>query len=312
MKTLQDFNERFGTEKQCLAYLYRLRWPDGYRCPQCYHSEAWQIKEWKYKCRKCGYQSTVTAGTIFQDSHLPIALWFKAIWYVCSQTGGANALDLQKQLNLGSYRTAWTMLLKIRKLMADNEPSKLRGKVAVDACRIYKTHGAKHIDVFLAAEICTDGKIGNICMDIDYDYSRKNFCAFLHNHIKVGSTIISVYHFSKWDPILTDSVFLDYPISITEEYKFLKMHRTKDNERYLIPVAHSIMKWLDNRGLLNNQPVRSSREHLQSYLAESCYKFNRRNQTVTEMFEELLYRAVRTEPLTYNNIVTEKEVPGRA
>lgn len=309
MKVLYDFEEQFGTEKQCLDYLYSLRWPDGYRCPRCYHNEAWQIKEWKYKCRKCGYQATVTAGTFFQDSHLPITLWFKAIWYVCSQTGGANALDLQKQLNIGSYRTAWTMLLKIRRLMADNEPVKLKGRVAVDECRIFKTYGAKQSDVFLAAEIHTNGKIGNICMDIDCDHSNKNFCAFLHKHIKVGSIVISIYHFNEWDHILTCSDFIDYPDCITQEYKFIKMHRAQDNDRYLIPIAHNIMNWLDSRGLLNNQQVRSSKDHLQSYLTECCYKFNRRSKSASEMFNELLYSAVRTDPLTYRNIMMEKETP---
>lgn len=291
MKDMYDFEERYGTEKQCLDYLYTLRWPDGYICPGCSHNEAWQIKEWKYKCRKCGYQSTVTAGTIFQDSHLPITLWFRAIWYVCSQTEGANALDLQKQLNIGSYRTAWTMLLKIRKLMADNEPMKLRGEVAVDTIGIYKNDLKKQSSLFIAAEMCADGTVGHICMDM-----HTNYCNFLNKHIRTASTIVTYLSMDFWD-------------NIPQGYRFRRTEGIQDGRGHLTPITHSIVQWLDEQGMLDNQQMRSSREHLRSYLAECCYKFNRRNQTAKKMFEELLYSAVRTDPLTYRNIVTKKERP---
>ena len=291
MKDLYDFEEWFGTEKQCLDYLYSLRWPDGYRCPRCYHNEAWQIKEWKYKCRKCGYQATVTAGTFFQDSHLPITLWFKAIWYVCSQTGGANALDLQKQLNLGSYRTAWTMLLKIRRLMADNEPVKLKGRVAVDECRIFRTHRAKQSDVFLAAEILPNGMVGSICMVVDSEHSHDILGAFLQDHVKAGSTVIAPFSVNYWN-------------DISKIYKFEKMEKSMVGQRWLTPIAHTIMKSLDNRGVFDNQQLRSSSRHLQSYLTECCYKFNRRDKTAADLFEDILYSAVRTDPLLYIDVIT--------
>ena len=290
MKDLRDFEERFGTEKQCLDYLYSLRWPDGYRCPRCYHNEAWQIKEWKYKCRKCGYQATVTAGTLFQDSHLPIALWFKAIWYVCSQTGGANALDLQKQLNIGSYRTAWTMLLKIRRLMADNEPVKLGGKVAVDNVGIYKNYRKACSNVFIAAELCSNRTVANICME-----KHEDFADFLCTHIRAGSIIISSKSVDFWD-------------DIPKSYKFRKVESIQLAQRQLMPITHDIIQWFDKQGMLDNQQLRSSSKHLQSYLTECCYKFNRRNSTAGEMFDDLLYSAVHTDPLTNKQITTQKQL----
>jgi len=296
MKTLHDFNERFGTEKQCLAYLYRLRWPDGYRCPRCYHNEAWQVKEWKYKCRKCGYQSTVTAGTIFQDSHLPITLWFKAIWYICSQTGGANALDLQKQLNIGSYRTAWMILQKIRKLMADNAPIKLSGRIAVDSYTVHRTRHAKKVRFFIGAELLPDRKVGNICIGFTQDITDKDVLDFCREHIKKESKVVSA-HFPK---------ILEY---YDKSFIYEQMQSKTYNYRVFLPPIFEIVKYLENHQLLRTQQLSSSREHMDYYLAECCYKFNRRNRTTTEMFEEILYSAVRTDPLTNSNVVTEKEKP---
>lgn len=285
MKDLYDFEERFGTEKQCLDYLYSLRWPDGYRCPRCYHNEAWQIKEWKYKCRKCGYQATVTAGTFFQDSHLPIALWFKAIWYVCSQTGGANALDLQKQLNIGSYRTAWTMLLKIRRLMADNSPMKLGGRVAVSAYTVHRTRHAKRIQLFIGAELLPNGEIGNICIDFTNSAAVEDLLAFCREHIKKGSKVVSTH----------------FPANLRyhdKSFVYEEMQSKTYDYRVLLPPIFEIVKYLENHQLLRTQQLSSSREHMKAYLDECCYKFNNRKLTATGMFENILHNAVQTKTIT--------------
>ena len=290
MKELRDFEERFGTEKQCLDYLFSLRWPDGYRCPRCYHNEAWQIKEWKYKCRKCGYQATVTAGTFFQDSHLPITLWFKVIWYVCSQTSGANALDLQKQLNIGSYRTAWTILLKIRKLMAEKPPVKLCHRVAVSAYTVHRTHFAKHIQLFIGAELLQNGEIGNICIDFTNSVSVEDLLAFCRKHIKKGSKVVSTH--SPANLRYHDKSFV-----------YEKMQSKTYDYRVFLPPIFEIVKNLEDRQLLRTQQLSSSREHMKSYLDECCYKFNNRKLTTAEMYEDILYGAVRTLPMTYTRVV---------
>lgn len=290
MKDLYDFEERFGTEKQCLDYLYSLRWPDGYRCPRCYHNEAWQIKEWKYKCRKCGYQATVTAGTLFQGSHLPIALWFKAIWYVCSQTGGANALDLQKQLNIGSYRTAWTMLLKIRRLMADNSPMKLGGRVSVSAYTVHRTRHAKHIQLFIGAELLPNGEIGNICIDFTNSAAVEDLLAFCRKHIKKESKVVSTH----------------FPANLRyhdKSFIYEEMQSKTYDYRVLLPPIFEIVKYLENHQLLRTQQLSSSREHMKSYLDECCYKFNNRNFTFTEMIGNILYCAVHTDAITNTELI---------
>ena len=132
-ETLADFEAKFGTEEQCLRFLTKLRWPDGYRCPRCQHDEAWLLNEKKYKCKKCKYQTTVTAGTLFQDTHLPLTDWFRAVWYVSSNSEKATVAGLQKELGLGSYNSALFILKKIRFANSLCDSLKmLEGEVEVD------------------------------------------------------------------------------------------------------------------------------------------------------------------------------------
>src|SRR5665647_3451540 len=103
-RTLMELERRFATEEACAAYLAGLRWPQGFCCPACGGADAWRTNRGLWSCRGCGRQTSVTAGTIFGDSNLPLRLWFRAIWLVVTQKDGASALGLQRVLGLGSYR----------------------------------------------------------------------------------------------------------------------------------------------------------------------------------------------------------------
>lgn len=84
-KTLMEFENRFSNEESCRDYIFQLRWPDGFRCPNCSHEKTWPIEEILFQCAKCGYRTSVTAGTIFQDTKKSLRLWFHAIWHMTSQ-----------------------------------------------------------------------------------------------------------------------------------------------------------------------------------------------------------------------------------
>src|SRR5713226_4924508 len=103
-KTLLELERRFGCEDACAEYLAALRWPGGWVCPRC-------------------------AGTVFQDSHLPLTIWFRAMWQITSQKNGISALGLQRVLGLGSYKTAWAMLHKLRRAMIRPGRERLQGIV---------------------------------------------------------------------------------------------------------------------------------------------------------------------------------------
>jgi hypothetical protein len=129
---MMELEWRFSTEQACREYLFALRWPEGFACPRCGDKSAWPMKRRLWLCRGCRAQVSVTAGTVFQDSHLPLTIWFRAMWYVASQKTGVSALGLQRVLGLGNYRSAWAMLHKLRGAMVRPGRDRLRGRVEVD------------------------------------------------------------------------------------------------------------------------------------------------------------------------------------
>jgi hypothetical protein len=116
-RTLMELERRFSTAEACREYLFSLRWPEGFVCPRCDGRTVWRMSRGLWLCGGCRHQASVTAGTIFQDSHLPLTTWFRAMWYVTSQKNAASALGLQRVLGLGSYKTAWALLHKLRRAM---------------------------------------------------------------------------------------------------------------------------------------------------------------------------------------------------
>lgn len=108
--TLAQFDRWFATEDACRKYLAKLRWPEGFCCPDCKSAEAWLTERALMHCQGCGRQVSVTAGTVFHGTRSSLRVWFQAMWWVTAQKNGASALGLQRILGLGSYETAWTWL----------------------------------------------------------------------------------------------------------------------------------------------------------------------------------------------------------
>ena len=127
-KDLREFDARFGTETACRNYLSNLRWPEGFVCPHCAAKQAWVVREILWQCAQCGRQTSVTAGTIFQDTRTPLRVWFQAMWWLTTQKNGASALGLQRVLGLKHYQTAWTWLHKLRAAMVRPGRDLLRRK----------------------------------------------------------------------------------------------------------------------------------------------------------------------------------------
>ena len=131
-RNLAEFEARFANEQACRDYLCQLRWPEGFRCPRCGHDKAWAVRTALLECASCGHQASATAGTIFQDTRKPLQSWFRAMWWLTSQKNGVSALGLQRVLGLGSYKTAWTWLHKLRRAMVRPGRDRLCGRVEVD------------------------------------------------------------------------------------------------------------------------------------------------------------------------------------
>src|SRR5512134_3002015 len=130
---LPSFLKRFGTDEQCRAYLFRVRWPDGFRCSACGHDRAFAPKaRLSDECAACGKQHSLLAGTIFEQTKTGLARWFLAIFLVTSSKGGISAMELKRQMGFGSYQTAWTWLHKIRKAMVAPGRQPLAARVEAD------------------------------------------------------------------------------------------------------------------------------------------------------------------------------------
>src|SRR6516165_6650123 len=131
-RNLTELEANFSTDAACRAYLARLRWPDGFRCPRCGGNKSWPVRGVLLECGRCGWQTSVTAGTIFQKTRTPLPVWFRAMWWVTTQKNGASALGLQRVLGLKKYETAWTMLHKLRRAMVRPGRDLLTGRIEVD------------------------------------------------------------------------------------------------------------------------------------------------------------------------------------
>ena len=129
---LGEFFDWFQADDDCWRYLVRLRWPDGFRCPACGSNDAWLTDRRLFVCTSCRHQTSVTAGTIFAGSRLPLLQWFRAAWLITSRKSGVSATDLQQELGLGSYKTAWTLQHKLRKAMVRPGRDRLSGEIKVD------------------------------------------------------------------------------------------------------------------------------------------------------------------------------------
>ena len=297
-RTIQEFEKRFSTEDACRAYLVALRWPDGFRCPQCQGSKAVLVRDTLFQCCGCRRQTSPTAGTIFQDTRKPLVMWFRAMWYVTSQKNGASALGLQRVLGLASYETAWTWLHKLRRAMVRPDRDRLSGWVEVDETLVggleegvFGRQTAKKAWVAIAAQ--TDGPaIGRIRMRIVKDCSAASLHPFVEDSIEPGSVI----HTDGWQGY-AGLENKGYQREIT------KLKNKREEASKLMPRVHRIASLL-KRWLLGTHQGAVAHYYLPYYLDEFTFRFNRRkSKSRGKLFFRLMQQAVNTPPKTYDSMV---------
>lgn len=296
-RNLTELEGKFDTEEACRAYLTRLRWPTGFCCPRCGSRKAWPVRS-LWECASCGCQTSVTAGTIFQDTRTPLPVWFRAMWWVTTQKNGASALGLQRVLGLKKYKTAWTMLHRLRRAMVRPGRDLLTGRVEVDECYIGgleeglpgRLNLEKALIVIAAQE---DGPgIGRIRMRQIVDASAASLVPFVQDSVEPGSVI----HTDGW---------LGYLPLKNKGYKheitFLKGKKKTPSE--LMPRVHLVISLL-KRWLMGTHQGAVSHKHLDNYLDEFTFRFNRRrSKSRGKLFFRLAQQAVAVDPLTYDRIV---------
>ncbi len=304
-RSLAEFEEAFGTEEDCREYLLRLRWPEGFVCPRCQSRQYWTTKRNFLVCSGCQYQVSAMAGTIFQDTHKPLRTWFRAMWWVTSQKNGASALGLQRILGLGSYRTAWAWLHKLRRAMVRPGRDRLTGRIEVDETYwggIAEGHegrkGGNKTLIAVAAQ--EDGsKIGRIRMRRIPNASSKSLEGFVQEAVESGSVV----HTDGWSGY-SGLKNKGYVHELTSQGR-LDVPGAED----LLPRVHRVVSLL-KRWLMGTHQGAISHEHLDYYLDEFTFRFNRRaSQYRGKLFYRLAQQAVNVDPAPYATLI--KHVRGR-
>ncbi len=300
-----EFLDWFATEEACLAYLERLRWASGFVCPRCGSvAEAYRASRTRLMCRDCQHQSTVTAGTIFEKTRTPLRVWLAAAWYLTNQKQGVSALGLQRVLGLGSYQTAWTMLHRFRRAMVRPGREQLKGLVEVDETYLAITDRQEPISpvgrkisttkvlVVMAVEILQPKGFGRIRLRRIPKDSAPCVIPFVQEVIEPGAQVrtdgSAAYRSLGelgYDHQPTVMLGSDVPAHVS----MAGVHR----------VASLIKRWILGTHHGSVQP-----EHLDAYLDEFVFRFNRRTSSSRGMlFYRLLQQAVVTAPVTYEDVV---------
>lgn len=303
-RTQTEFDTRFGTDEACRAFLAQLRWPAGFRCPKCDGQKSWAVRNSLRQCAGCGRQTSVTAGTIFQDSRAPLRLWFRAMWYVASQKTGTSALGLQHVLGLGSYETAWTWLHKLRRAMVRPGRDRLTGQVEVDETYLgaeeagTRGRGSLRKSLIGVAVEYSGRRLGRVRLRHLVDASADSLQGFIDEVVESGSIV----HTDGW---------LGYDRAKAHGYRhrvtFLSDHPQPAHD--LLPRVHLVVSLL-KRWLLGTHQGAISPAHLDYYLDEFTFRFNRRRSRHRgKLFFRLAEQAVQVEPAPYRVLI--KHVPRR-
>ena len=298
-RSLLDFQRRFADDAACAAYLAAQRWPEGFVCPACGHAKGWALETRAntYECAACHRQTSVTAGTVMHGSKLKLSVWFWAAWLMATHSNGISALQLMKQLGLGSYKTAWLLTHKLRRAMVAPDRTPLAGLVEVDETEIaFRTKDdppaggggrSRQGKLFLAGAVeVGDGKPGRLRLAVIEDFSATSLHRFLASGIAAGSRTKT----DGW------SAYPGAPDLIHEPHVIAKMAA-----HVVLPWIHRVFSNLKTWALGVYHGLR--KKHLQAYLDEFVFRFNRR-RTRHDAFRALLAIGLALKPITYNMLIS--------
>lgn len=300
-KDMREFRRKFASDEACREYLVQSRWPDGFVCPQCSAKSAWLNKRrYLFECQGCGRQTSPTAGTVMHRSHLPIQEWFWAAYLVATHTPGISALQLQRQLGIASYDTAWHLLHRLRKAMVNDHRTPLTGLVEADETHVggpakgksgRGVAAAKNKTLVVGAvEVLTytdDGgkrreRAGRLRLQVIKDAAETSIGAFIQGNVEPGSRIRT----DGWRGY-SDTALTGYKHTVRIVGAPTRAHKQAP---HIHRVFANLKTWLagTHHGV---EP-----KYLQPYLDEHVFRFNRRN-TPMAAFQTLLGISCQKTPL---------------
>ena len=285
----QEFQEKFNTEEACREYLFELRWTNGYECPKCGCREYYLISTRnKYQCKSCRYQASVTVGTVMDRSHLSLRTWLLAIYLIARDKRGYSAMQVSKELDL-PYNTAWFLVHRIRHAMAQRDNNyTLAGIVEMDDTYFGKPgkggkrgRGTSKIKVLVALSKADNRKPQFAKMQVVPNLKGKTIAGFAENFITPGSVVQSDAYHSYRKP-LAEKYLHEYQVFNSDSGMLHWLHIIIGNAKaFVLGTYHGL-----------------GQKHLQSYLDEFCYRFNRRFFH-GEIFTRLLFAVTLSSPLRF-------------
>ena len=293
---LVDINTMFPTDEKCRELLTRLRWPEGVRCPRC-KMEVVELETEKtlYYCKDCDYQFTVTAGTIFNDSHLPLNKWFLATLLLCEAKKGMSACQIQRTLGLGSYKTAWYLCHRIRAAMVESQRPMLSGKVEMDETYIggknwWQGKNSLHQGKEVVIGIRQRGG------DLRFFHAQDAKSGTLEKYIRENiSEDVDILYTDDWKAYRSAARHIRKDGRHKTIRHKLRVYAKGDIYTNTVESAFSLLK----RGIMGSWH-RISAKHLQAYCEEMTFRFNRRDKS--DLFVDTLRHMVTAPVLTFERL----------
>lgn len=293
-RTYREFVEMFPDDQACASYFERLRWPKGFVCPACKMTATpWRQTRGRLVCSACRHQASVSAGTILDKTRTPLTTWFEAAWHLTTAKNGMSAKTLECTLG-ANYRVAWTMLQRYRVAMVRAERQLLSGDVEVDETLVGGVErggkcgrGTSKCVVVIAVEVRQPKGFGRVRMRHVPDASGASLLPFVCDAVVPGATILT----DGWGG------YNDLP-----EYGYLRKQTvlsSSGNPAHVsMPGVHRVSSLL-KRWILGTHQGSVVPVHLQSYLEEFAFRFNRRTSRNRGLvFRRLLEQAAVTGPIT--------------
>ena len=291
-RNLAEFHRFFPDQGTCYSYLERLRWPHGFVCPGCGSTiSPWRTGRHLLVCPNCRRHVSVTANTIFEKTRKPLSLWFLAIWELTSQKYGANALGIKRVLGLGGYLTAWAWFHKLRRAMVRPNRDRLSGTVQVDESYVGgREPGARgrkteqKAIVAIAVEMKYPKGFGRIRLRRVLDVSADSLVGFVSDVVEPDA-VIQTDGWKGYAPL--ESWGFNHEITVLAD--------SPDPAHVLMPGPHRISSLL-KRWLVGTYQGGVAKEHLDYYLDEYTFRFNRRaSRSRGLLFYRLVSQAVQME-----------------
>lgn len=302
---LSTLMARFNGEIKCREYLESLRWPDGVECPKCGAKEIARVqgREAVLRCKTCQNQFSVTAGTVFNDSHLPLTKWFIATFILTQSKKGVSACQIQRMLGIGGYKTAWYLCHRIRSAMTAVRREKLTGTVEMDEVYVGGVqrghqdkpgHGRSKKQIVIGLR------------------QRGGEVRFFHAKDATSGTLAQY---------IRENISEEVEVLITDEYNAYPgamkrtgmedRHKTIKHKSHIYVDGHIHTNTVENafsllqRGIIGTWH-KISAKHLASYLSEMEFRFNRRYRESGTLFQDTLRHMVNAPVLTFEKLTSDE------